>query len=91
MDRNQASEHRAELTQTRQYDRAERGEWSTTNRLFGYTQHGEPLEPEATAFRTAVTDVLAGKSIRSIAKQWKADGLTTTRGGDGTTPGCGKF
>ena len=76
----QASEHRAELRRRANIDRAERGEWSTSNRPFGYTQHGQPLEPEATAFRQAVADVLAGKSIRSIAKAWNADGLTTTRG-----------
>jgi hypothetical protein len=30
------------------------GKWQTANRCFGYTMTGEPLEPEATAFRTAV-------------------------------------
>ena len=74
------SRHHAERRIEANRQRAARGEWSTSNRPFGYTQHGEPLEPEATAFRQAVADVLAGKSIRSIAKAWNADGLTTTRG-----------
>jgi site-specific DNA recombinase len=76
----QASEHRAELRKRANIDRAERGEWSTANRPFGYTQDGQPKEPEAQAFRDAVIDVLAGKSIRSIVRTWNEVGLTTTRG-----------
>lgn len=42
---------------------------------------GEPLEPEASAFRQAVVDVLAGKSIQAVARDWNAAGLKTTLAG----------
>jgi site-specific DNA recombinase len=42
---------------------------------------GEPLEPEATAYRQAVSDVLAGKSIQGVAREWNAKGLKTTLAG----------
>src|SRR5262249_7804669 len=61
--------------------RAQLGEWLTNNRTFGYTMTGEPLEPEATAYRTAVADVLAGKSIQGVANQWNKQGLKTTLAG----------
>lgn len=51
------------------------------NRAFGYTATGEPLEPEATAIRTAVADVLAGKSIRRVAKEWNGMAAEPRRGG----------
>jgi DNA invertase Pin-like site-specific DNA recombinase len=41
---------------------------------------GQPLEPEATALRDAVADVLEGKSIQQVAREWNAAGLTTTKG-----------
>jgi DNA invertase Pin-like site-specific DNA recombinase len=74
------SEHHAERRILANTQRAEHGEWSTSNRPFGYTLDGKPKEPEATAFRKAVADVLAGKSIRGIAREWNTAGLTTTRG-----------
>ena len=61
--------------------KAAAGKWQTANRPFGYSMTGEPLEPEATAFRTAVADVLAGKSIRAVAAEWNAQGLKTTLAG----------
>jgi hypothetical protein len=45
--------------------------------VFGYTQDGQRLEPEATAVTQAITDVLAGTSLRAIAKRWNEAGLTT--------------
>jgi site-specific DNA recombinase len=61
--------------------KAEKGKWQTANRTFGYTQSGEPLEPEATAVRQAVVDVLGGKSIQQVARDWNAQGLKTTLAG----------
>jgi len=75
------SAHKANRQILANAQRAELGQWSTNNRAFGYTMTGDPLEPEATAFRTAVADVLAGKSILAVAKEWNAKGLKTTLAG----------
>lgn len=40
----------------------------------------EPFEPEATAVRRGYAMLLAGATLRSIARAWNADGLTTTVG-----------
>lgn len=40
----------------------------------------EPFEPEASAVRRGYAMLLAGATIRSIAREWNADGLTTTVG-----------
>ncbi|WP_292775197.1 MULTISPECIES: recombinase family protein [Microbacterium] len=46
-----------------------------------YPDYGhEPLEPEATAVRRGYAMLLAGATLRSIARAWNADGLTTTAG-----------
>lgn len=77
----QESEHKGERQQAANLQRAEAGNWQTANRVFGYTQDGQPLEPEATYFRQAVADVLAGKSIQSISRDWNARGIKTTMAG----------
>ena len=79
------SEHKGERQRRANVQRAEAGTWQTANRCFGYTMDGTPLEPEATAFRTAVHDVLSGKSIRKIAIEWNAAGLKTTLAGQERT------
>ncbi|HEY8317143.1 MAG TPA: recombinase family protein [Gaiellaceae bacterium] len=40
----------------------------------------EPLEPEATAVRRGFDMLLAGATLRSIARSWNEAGLTTTSG-----------
>lgn len=40
----------------------------------------EPLEPEATAIRRGYAMLLAGATLRSIARTWNEQGLTTTVG-----------
>lgn len=40
----------------------------------------EPFEPEATAVRQGFAMLLAGAPLRSIARAWNAEGLTTTTG-----------
>jgi site-specific DNA recombinase len=74
-------EHKGERQRRANVQKAVAGKWQTANRAFGYTATGEPLEPEATAIRTAVADVLAGKSIRGVAKEWNGKGLKTTLAG----------
>ena len=81
----QESERKGERQRTANIQRAEAGTWQTANRCFGYTLDGTPLEPEATAFRTDVDDVLSGKSIRKIAMEWNAAGLQTTLAGQQRT------
>lgn len=77
----QESEHKGERQRRFNVQRAQAGTWQTANRPFGYTSDGQPLEPEATAVRTAVVDVLAGKSIRKVVAEWNAAGLKTTLAG----------
>lgn len=62
------------------------GQWNRAGvRRFGYTKDGEPQEPEATLVKTAATDVLAGKSLRSISREWNTAGWRTTEGNPWTT------
>jgi site-specific DNA recombinase len=76
----QESEHKGERHRRANQQKAQRGEWQAANRPFGYTMTGEPLEPEATMIRNAITDVLAGKSIRQVAREWNASGVKGTKG-----------
>lgn len=80
------SEHTAERRKRANEQKAANGLWSTANRPFGYTQQGEPLEPEASMLRSAVVDVLAGKSINQVAREWNSTGITGTRGTKFTAP-----
>jgi site-specific DNA recombinase len=77
----QESEHMSERRVRANQQKAEQGKWQTANRAFGYTLDGQPLEPEASEFRQAVADVLAGKSIQGIAKSWNKRGIKTTLAG----------
>ncbi|HTX93667.1 MAG TPA: recombinase family protein [Mycobacterium sp.] len=77
----QESEHMSERRIRSNRQKAEKGKWQTANRTFGYTMTGEPLEPEASAVRQAVVDVLSGKSIQQVARDWNAQGLKTTLAG----------
>lgn len=74
----QESEHTSERRKRANAQKAAAGEWTTSRKPFGYTITGEPLEPEADAVRKAVADVLAGKSLRAIAREWNASGLQTS-------------
>src|SRR6476619_6368114 len=74
-------EHKGERQKRANAQKAAAGKWQTANRKFGYTTTGQPLEPEATALRTAVAEVLAGKSLRKVAMEWNAAGLKTTLAG----------
>src|SRR5262249_36766908 len=77
----QESEHKGERRRRANLQRAQAGAWrSDQPRLFGYTRTGEHLEPEATAIRQAIHDVLGGRSIRSIANEWNERGMLTPFG-----------
>ncbi|BAH32600.1 recombinase family protein [Rhodococcus erythropolis] len=77
----QESEHSSERRKRANDQKAASGAWQASRRPFGYTLAGEPLEPEAGAIKAAVADVLAGKSIRQVAREWNKQGLRTTHGG----------
>jgi DNA invertase Pin-like site-specific DNA recombinase len=77
----QESEHKGERRRRANLQRAQAGAWRKDQpRVFGYTQAGQPLEPEATAVRRAARDVLAGRSLRSIATEWNQRGMLTPKG-----------
>jgi site-specific DNA recombinase len=76
----QESEHKGERQKRANEQKAAAGKWQTTNRPFGYTLSGEPMESEAALLRDAVADVLAGKSLRKVCTDWNALGVTTTLG-----------
>lgn len=82
----QESEHKGERQRRANEQRAAEGKWYTANRCFGYTHDGVPLEPEASAVRAAVADVLAGKSIRKVSIEWNEQGLKTTLGTTWNSP-----
>jgi site-specific DNA recombinase len=77
----QESELKGERRRRANEQRAVNGRWrADMPRQFGYTQRGERLEPEATAIRQAINDVLAGRSLRSIAADLNDRGIFTVRG-----------
>ena len=68
---------------------AELGKWSGGPRGFGHRQVGPPEDRrteldlgEAGAIQNATQRLLAGESIKSVLRVWKALGITTTRGGE---------
>ena len=68
--------------------RAESGKGRWTRRPFGYDRDGDRVvvvESEAEALRGAARDVLAGKSLGSIAEAWNAAGIATSTGARWTT------
>jgi DNA invertase Pin-like site-specific DNA recombinase len=77
----QESEHHAERRREANLTRALSGEWRKEgSRPFGYDKTGTPLEPEASMVRQAVRDILGGKSLHAVAREWNASGVTTVRG-----------
>jgi site-specific DNA recombinase len=74
----QESEHTSERRKRSNVQRAASGRWVAARRPLGYTMDGTPLEPEASAIRKAIADVLAGKSVRAVAREWNERGLQST-------------
>jgi DNA invertase Pin-like site-specific DNA recombinase len=78
----QESAHHSERRKVAYIQKAELGVYGNQGyRTFGYTRDGEPLEPEATMYRQAAADLLEGKSLMAIAREWNASGVTTTVAG----------
>jgi site-specific DNA recombinase len=73
----QESEHTSERRKRANAQKAASGDWVAARRPFGYAAGGIPVEAEAAAIRTAVADVLAGKSIRAVAREWNEQDLRT--------------
>jgi site-specific DNA recombinase len=77
----QESEHKGERQRRANAQARAAGKWNKAgHRVFGYSRDGVPLEPEATAVRQAADDVLAGRSLRSIAIEWNARNLRSVGG-----------
>ncbi len=77
----QESEHHAERRREANAQRRADGKFNSEGyRTFGYTRDGASLEPEFSALRQAASDVLNGTSLRSIALDWNARALLTSRG-----------
>lgn len=76
------SEHRGERVAAAALQRAQAGGRSGGPRPFGYEDDGITVrEPEAEVVRAAVKSVLAGASLRSVARDLNATGLTTSMKG----------
>jgi DNA invertase Pin-like site-specific DNA recombinase len=88
----QESEHKGERRRAANLDRAVNGEWRADGpRVFGYTQGGELLEPEASAVTQAAEDVLNGTSLRSIAMDWNRREMFTPKATTGKCKGGAKW
>ncbi len=78
----QESEHAGERRRFANDQRAAEGVFYTSGpRTFGYTAKGDPMPGEAEAVAKAVEDILFGKSIRAVAREWNDLGFRTTRKG----------
>jgi len=74
-------EHAIERMQRAKQRSAEAGTWKGGRRPFGYEADGVTIrETEAALIRRAADQILAGDSVRSIARDWNAAGVTTTTG-----------
>ena len=67
--------------QRKMLEKAEAGEWHGGRRPFGYKSGGMEMDPpEAALLRQAAQRILEGGSLRSIAKDWKAQGVKSPGG-----------
>lgn len=74
-------EHMVERMTRAKLRSAEAGRWKGGRRPFGYKRDGTTPEPvEADALARAATEVLAGRSLRAVAREWNAAGLHTSMG-----------
>src|SRR3954467_10096722 len=75
-------EHMIERTQAAKLQAAAAGRWKGGRRPFGYEADGVTIcEVEAVEIRKAADGLLAGMSLRAIARDWNARGVTTSTGG----------
>lgn len=75
------SEQKGErLRRQRQQAQAD-GRWHGGRRPFGFQPDGATVHPaEAMQLAAAARDILAGHSVRSVARRWNAAGITTSAG-----------
>lgn len=74
-------DHARERMQRAKRRVAESGGWKGGRRPFGYESDGVTVrESEAEPIRQAADAILAGESLRSIARRWHADGVLTPFG-----------
>lgn len=77
------SEHRSERVRRAFLQNAQQGRRAGGPRPFGYEDDGVTVrECEAEAVRVAVTSVLAGASLRSVAREWNEAGFLTSLKGN---------
>lgn len=74
------SEHKAERQRRANIQRAQAGGWWSSHRVFGYNTDGTIRQAEADLIRQAACDVLAGMSVRAVAREWNAAGVLTAAG-----------
>jgi DNA invertase Pin-like site-specific DNA recombinase len=75
-------EHMVERQRRAKLRSATAGKWKGGRRPFGYLSDGITVEPtEADAVRAAAAAILAGASLRGVARDWNAQGLVTAGGG----------
>lgn len=74
-------DHAIERMQRAKLRSAEAGTWKGGRRPFGYEPDGVTVrEFEADLIRRGVDMILAGESVRSVARMWNAAGSTTSTG-----------
>lgn len=74
-------EHMVERQRRAKLRSASAGKWKGGRRPFGFAANGvDVIAIEAAAVRSAVAAVLAGQSLRGIAKEWNSRGLVTSTG-----------
>src|SRR5215212_1812585 len=74
-------EHAVERMQRAKQRSAESGKWKGGRRPFGFDDDGVTVrEDEAELIRQASDAILAGESVRSVARAWNTAGCTTTTG-----------
>ena len=59
--------------------------WGSGWRSFGYTLEGEVVADEALLIQESAESLLAGASLRDIARRWQASGLSTPRNAKGAS------
>src|SRR5690606_8660110 len=76
--------HKASRQRAANRQRGPPGGWPWTRRPFGFDREGHEVNvvpDEADLIRQAAMKVLAGATLAQIAREWNADGVTTTTGG----------
>lgn len=78
------AERTGERVRRHRLDAAQSGRtWTSGGRAFGWLDDRETEHPvEAKAIRTAAADILAGKALIEVCREWNEAGLLTARGNE---------